>query len=432
MKERLSVDSVALLLLCTSLALPNRQAKNQKPLTPPEWDKLSQRLRNSQLHPQAFLKLTPADWMTTLGMDAAESARIEFLLSRQSKLLVELEMLSSSGIWITTLAEKDYPAKLKKRLGPKSPLVLFGSGNRNLLFSSATSVAVVGSGKVDEKSAHFAELLGRRCSKEDLIVVTGGASGLETIAQNASLQNGGFVISIVPEGLAVTVSKKAIQEQLLTGKLLLLSSVLPTTANKTFNATARNKHIYGLSDYAVVVSTTSKCGTWSGATENLTHQWVPLFVRDGEETPEGNLQLLSLGGIPITDPVVCMRQERLAKWLHKSSHGLADAESLGNSNKPNSPSTPSTARTLSADSPPGSGQCNVSGQSHVDAFDLIWPTLQSVLQTPRTKKEVATALNVIERQASLWLEKALQNKDVVRLDKTHKYIVAANQECSLF
>ncbi|MCW2279212.1 DNA-processing protein DprA [Heliophilum fasciatum] len=396
MNEQLSTDSLAILLLCTSLAIPSAQETNDKPLTPSEWEKLSQQLITRQLRPKSFFEIPSGRWAETIGLPSAQITRIEFLLSRSGQLSIELNRLSNLGIWITTRAEKDYPSKLKKRLGQKCPLVLFGSGNRDLLFSPTTAVAVAGSRDVDEKGIRFAEMLGHRCAKEGLLLVSGGARGIDSIAQNAALQNDGLVISILSEGLEATIRRKEIRNQLLAGKLLLLSALPPKTPFKSYNAMARNKYIYGLSDYSVIVSSSLKGGTWSGATENLKYQWVPLFVRDGTHVPEGNQKLLSLGGIPVADAVLRMRQGTLLNWLQKNSNGPT-----------------ATLSTISTH------------PSKIDVFDLIWPAIKSVLKTPHTEEELAQTLNVIEKQASLWLERALQNHSVIRLDSTNKYVDAS-------
>ena len=60
----------------------------------------------------------------------------------------------------------------------------------------------------------------------------------------------------------------------------------------------RNKIVYALSDVAVVVSSASGSGgTWAGAIEAIKGGWVPVFVRDGEGVPVGNLDLIANGGI---------------------------------------------------------------------------------------------------------------------------------------
>ena len=62
----------------------------------------------------------------------------------------------------------------------------------------------------------------------------------------------------------------------------------------------RNRLIYSLAEAAVVVASGESGGTRAGALENLKAGWVPLFVREDSDVPDGNRELLGAGGLPIT------------------------------------------------------------------------------------------------------------------------------------
>ena len=67
----------------------------------------------------------------------------------------------------------------------------------------------------------------------------------------------------------------------------------------------RNKVIYGLADFAVVVSSDFQTGgTWAGAVEALKAGWRPVFARDGNDVPKGNRELLKLGAAPLPESEV--------------------------------------------------------------------------------------------------------------------------------
>jgi predicted Rossmann fold nucleotide-binding protein DprA/Smf involved in DNA uptake len=77
----------------------------------------------------------------------------------------------------------------------------------------------------------------------------------------------------------------------------------------------RNKHIYALSDGAVVAhSAHGSGGTWSGATENLKHSWVPLSVLAEPPVPEGNRKRIEKGGQPV-DRRLLRDDVNLEEWL---------------------------------------------------------------------------------------------------------------------
>jgi len=77
---------------------------------------------------------------------------------------------------------------------------------------------------------------------------------------------------------------------------------------------ARNKLIYAVADYGVVVSSAEKeGGTWAGAVEQLEkYKQIPVFVRTGENAPSGNKALVKMGGIPLPEI-----PERLSEHLAK-------------------------------------------------------------------------------------------------------------------
>lgn len=83
----------------------------------------------------------------------------------------------------------------------------------------------------------------------------------------------------------------------------------------------RNKLIYTLADYAIVVaSDANKGGTWGGATETLRAGWVPVFVLEHAAMPEGNRLLIEKGAIAFPHPFP-EHFSKLADWLKE--HGKA-------------------------------------------------------------------------------------------------------------
>ena len=102
-------------------------------------------------------------------------------------------------------------------------------------------------------------------------------------------------------------------------QLVLASATLPDARFLAWRLMERNKFIYCMSSYAVVVASGVSGGTWEGARENLRHEWVPLFIRNEPGSPEGNRELLRQrvakgGGRPI--PMTAIPEEiDLADWL---------------------------------------------------------------------------------------------------------------------
>jgi len=311
----LSDDSKAILLICSDIVVKYVKNVDLKPLTVAEWNKISKKLLDSSMKsPKAFFDTTVDDWRAHLDISQDEAERIENLLKQSAYLGFELERLANMGIWVTTRAEKTYPTALKSKLKYKSPVVLYCSGNPDLF--EEEGIAIVGSRNVDEDGMNFAQVVARKCANERLTVISGGAKGVDTIAQMAALSSDGTVISVLADSMEKVVRKRELRDAIIENKLLIVSPFNPESTFKIYNAMDRNKYIYALSKAAIVVSSDyGKGGTWSGATENLKNGWVPLYVRNGSNVPQGNLELIKKGAITLDENMVYDEMRKLTDIL---------------------------------------------------------------------------------------------------------------------
>lgn len=311
----LSDDSKAILLICSDIVVKYVKNVDLKPLTVAEWNKISKKLLDSSMKsPKAFFDTTVDDWRAHLDISQDEAERIENLLKQSAYLGFELERLANMGIWVTTRAEKTYPPALKSKLKYKSPVVLYCSGNPDLF--EEEGIAIVGSRNVDEDGMNFAQVVARKCANERLTVISGGAKGVDTIAQMAALSSDGTVISVLADSMEKVVRRRELRDAIIENKLLIVSPFNPESTFKIYNAMDRNKYIYALSKAAIVVSSDyGKGGTWSGATENLKNGWVPLYVRNGSNVPQGNLELIKKGAITLDENMVYDEMRKLTDIL---------------------------------------------------------------------------------------------------------------------
>ena len=133
-------------------------------------------------------------------------------------------------------------------------------------------------------------------------VISGGAKGIDQTCMLSALAMDGKVVGVMANSLAKTAVAKKYRTAIKEGNLTLISTYDPDAGFSVGNAMGRNKYIYGLADYALVInSTVNKGGTWAGATEALAKiKDVPVFVRIAENTESGNHKLLEKGAIPFT------------------------------------------------------------------------------------------------------------------------------------
>ncbi len=313
-RDYLSGDGQAVLALCSSLALPHAaQAEGLEPLKLSEWNQLARQIHDSPLQRPGALQGRTAEQLTAdLAITAEQAERITNLLGRSGRLALELEALFSRGMWALTRMDDKYPARLRSTLKHQAPSVIFGAGNVEL--TAQGGVAVVGSRNIDASGTAFAQELGRRLAAR-VPVISGGARGTDRLAMAAALEAGGEALGVLTDSLERTVRQPDIRQMLLEGELALLTPYAPTAGFSIGAAMGRNKVIYGLADFAVVVSSEVQTGgTWAGATEALKAGWCPVFVRDSAAVPNGNRELLKLGAVSFPEQEIRSAPD-LVQWF---------------------------------------------------------------------------------------------------------------------
>jgi DNA processing protein len=316
---KLSPDSLTLLLLCSQLGLEDDSAK---PLTLREWNPLARRLQAASLRPSNLLTVSTSDSLLELSPDKRE--RITSLVSRDIQ--HDLNHLKSLDIFPITRADSDYPEKYRIRLKDSAPAVLFYAGEKALL--GQPGIAVVGSRHLDEAGQDCARFVGNACGLSGQVLYSGGAKGVDTISTDAALEARGTAVSVLADSLERTVKSR--KEALSRGDLCLVTPYSPNAGFSVGAAMGRNRLIYTLSDYAIVVASDAETGgTWAGATEALKNSWLPVFVLEHEQMPEGNKLLLQKGALAFPHPFRD-KPVKLSEWMKEKAASLPP--------KPNQPS----------------------------------------------------------------------------------------------
>jgi predicted Rossmann fold nucleotide-binding protein DprA/Smf involved in DNA uptake len=291
MNDFLTEDTKAITLLCGVFG----RNRSVKPLSLTEYSLLVRWLVGVKMRPKdLFEKETIAEASMGSGID---KQRLESLLGRGVQLGFVLEEWQRNGIWIISRSDVDYPARYKKHLKDKAPPLLFGVGNRSLL--SGGGLGIVGSRNVDQAGETFTRQVAELCAYNSIPVVSGGARGVDQISMTTALEAGGVSVGILAENLLRKSVERKNRQAIADGRLLLLSPYHPNSRFTVGTAMGRNKLIYGMSDYSIIVSAEyKKGGTWAGAEEELKRKKsLPVFVRVGNNAPQGNSKLLDLGAI---------------------------------------------------------------------------------------------------------------------------------------
>jgi predicted Rossmann fold nucleotide-binding protein DprA/Smf involved in DNA uptake len=335
-----------------------------------------------KLSPGSLLEMDGPAIATQLGLSGEQAERITHLLGRGVQLAVELERLGSLGIWALTRSDEAYPLPLKKRLGTAAPPVLFGAGDQTLLTRGV--LAVVGSRDLDEAGERFAAAAGEACARSGQVLVSGGARGADRLSMGGCLNAGGSAIGVLADSLERVLREPEYRSAVAAGRLTLVTAVHPRAPFSVSNAMARNKYIYCLARYGLVVSSSlEKGGTRTGALEVLKQRWVPLFVRTGETAPAGNQDLIQRGALPFPAAVP---GEGLAEWLVVASASWAAPTGAQRKGLV----TPAPA--LAAD----------------DLFPVVWPHIAERLEKWPSYEELARHLCVDVAQLRAWVERAAE------------------------
>ena len=284
----------AILLLCARFSTTEKGAPT--PLTALEYGRFASWLKDSQLQPKDLFDKDIIDkclqqWQDPKGKITAD--RLQYLMGRGLAMGLAVDKWHSAGIWILPRSDKDYPERLKKKLGHAAPALLFGVGNQKLL--NTGGLAVVGSRNIGKSDTTYTQKIAQQAALEGLTIVSGGARGVDETSMLAALEADGNALGVLANDLFKSAVAGKWRKYLKNGQLVLVSTIYPEARFQVGNAMARNKYIYTLADNALVVrSEKDTGGTWAGAKENLKNTWTPLFVAS-PSSAEGNEALVSKG-----------------------------------------------------------------------------------------------------------------------------------------
>jgi predicted Rossmann fold nucleotide-binding protein DprA/Smf involved in DNA uptake len=397
------VDLLTQAVLLLTAHLGKVSPGQPKPLGPTEYGRFALWLKERGLHPENLLLEGPDRVLAEWSDSGITLDRITYLLGRAAALGLVLEKWERAGLWVITRADADYPARLKKLLKTDSPPALIGSGNRTLL--NAGGVAVVGSRDATEAERAFAAHLGELAAQEEVCVVSGGAGGIDESAMLGALESGGAVVGVLADHLLRATTSTKFRAALMEDRLALVSPFNPEAGFDVGNAMARNRYIYCLADAAVVVAASEgKGGTWNGAIQNLKHGWVPLWVKSGPERESGNAAIVARGG----------------RWLPERFR-VSDLSqgTVG----PDGSDTEDDVPRMSARLETASNGAPLSRPREVESYAFFLQRVEALASpTAATPKQLAAALDLPKSQLTIWLNRAVGEARLTKLNKPVRYI----------
>lgn len=172
------------------------------------------------------------------------------IMQRQVKDL-ELEISKAGGVFITP-EDNDWPISLADLATPPIGLVI--AGDRSVLLKLDKSISIVGSRQPTNYGLQLSYSLASQASLAQLVVVSGGAYGIDTASHQGALSVSGLSIAVLAGGinrLYPLENQKLFKD--ITKFGLLISEVMPNTESKPYRFLIRNRLIAALSRSTVVV-----------------------------------------------------------------------------------------------------------------------------------------------------------------------------------
>lgn len=416
MLNKLTEDTKATALLCCYLG------KNDefKPLTPKEYSTLAQAIRLLGKRPNDLFDVNfVQEVCAEINFD---DKRVNYLLSRGVQFGISLDEWNQLGIWLISRSDNCYPKRLKSHLKEQCPPILYGIGNKDLLVGGG--VAIVGSRNVDEVGENFTRENASLIALQHMTVISGGAKGVDQTAMHAAIDVGGTVVGVLAENLLARSLEKYNRDAINNNRLLLLSPYHPKSKFTVGNAMARNKLIYAMADYGLVVSSDyEKGGTWTGAKEELGRSCaIPVFVRMSEIIPKGNKKLLELGA-KIWPKLV--NTDNLDSQLKSLANENLSINFLFEEKVSVNNIIPEKKNEFKKDYNNDSALNTQNNLVKVDypqlVFEAVIPFILDVTKEPKTVDELVKELGLKKNQINDWLNLACDKHLVIKLNKPVRY-----------
>lgn len=445
----LSPDTQAMLLLCASFG--QKRTIEPRPLTLGEYNNLASWLQDNDLTPKDLLDSIIQNKLPLYDINQLESQRILALLNRGMMLSLAVEKWTNQGLWILGRGDAEYPKRLKQKLKYQAPAIIYGVGNKKLL--SQGGLAIVGSRDVDDAGLEYTQKLAQTCAQQNIQVISGGARGVDQASMIDTLEARGTVVGVMADSLAKAAIAKKYRTGIQEKRLTLISTYDPDAGFNVGNAMGRNKYIYALADYCLVVnSTANKGGTWAGATEALKKITdVPVFVRIENNITnnitEGNYKLIEKGAVPFPEfpwnlPLTVLIADRILDFKNKQKPevfieqtSILDYSNTSSSDWANTTINSQQEIQKSFSDSTSNNSTNDYKISTKDApqdiYEAVLPFILKNLQIPKDEKSLAKSLEVQVGQMRAWLKKAVEEGKIKKNKKPTTYEINKARNLSL-
>ncbi|WP_462409256.1 DNA-processing protein DprA [Neobacillus sp. Marseille-QA0830] len=171
----------------------------------------------------------------------------------------QIHQYQSNQISVITIFDPEYPSYLKEIYQP--PWALFAKGDVALL-KKERLLAVVGSRQATEYGKNAIRLIFPELINNGIVIVSGLARGIDALAHEYAVKNGGHTIAVIAGGLYHIYPKENLDlAKELMKTQLVISEYPPDTKPQRWHFPARNRIISGMSRGTFIIEAKRKSGS---------------------------------------------------------------------------------------------------------------------------------------------------------------------------
>ncbi len=232
-----------------------------------------------------------------IGSVTAKSIVSHKVLNRAEEELLFLDKFKIQAIMFT---DPDYPQRLLNC--NDSPIVLYFKGNGSL--NRKRVLAIVGTRRVTEYGKEICKAMIQRLAEEDILVVSGLAHGVDTVAHRASADAGISTVGVLGHGLDhiyPSINRGLAERMILNGGVL--TEFVSRTMPDRENFPQRNRIIAGMADATLVIESGVSGGSLITADIALSYNRDVLAVpgRVNDERSKGCNDLIKRNKAALTE-----------------------------------------------------------------------------------------------------------------------------------
>lgn len=207
--------------------------------------------------PEGVLTANERDLTAVNGIDRALARRILSERSFHDEVQLQLSRLEKSDAKIVTFWDNDYPENLKKIYDP--PVMLFVRGSLSSV--DKYSVAIVGTRTPTIYGKHVTEKFTAELAQRGIVIISGLARGIDTIAHATAVRSGGKTIAVLGSGVDIIYpsENRRLSEQILVSGAIVSEYYMGSKPDAV-NFPRRNRIISGISIGTILIETDENGG----------------------------------------------------------------------------------------------------------------------------------------------------------------------------